>query len=101
MLLDIKNLHISAPDKEIVHGVSLQIKPGEIHAIMGPNGAGKTTLSGVLAGKENYEVTSGEVIYKGKNLLEMAPEIRGKNNIIPELSSEEKEKIDNALRDVD
>jgi Fe-S cluster assembly ATP-binding protein len=80
-MLKIKNLKARADGKEILKGINLEIKPGEIHAIMGPNGAGKTTLSGVLAGKENYEVTSGEVIYKGKNLLEMAPEIRAREGI--------------------
>ncbi len=80
-MLKIKNLKARADGKEILKGINLEIKPGEIHAIMGPNGAGKTTLSGVLAGKENYEVTSGEVIYKGKNLLEMAPEMRAREGI--------------------
>jgi Fe-S cluster assembly ATP-binding protein len=75
-MLEIKNLHVSVDDHEILKGIDLKINPGEIHAIMGPNGSGKSTLAHVLAGKEGYEVTSGEVIYKGKNLLEMAPEDR-------------------------
>ena len=76
MLLDIQNLHISAPDKEIVHGVSLQIKPGEIHAIMGPNGSGKSTLSATLMGHPKYKATEGTVKFSGKDLLKMDPSQR-------------------------
>ena len=76
MLLDIQNLHISAPDKEIVHGVSLQIKPGEIHAIMGPNGSGKSTLSATLMGHPKYKATEGTVQFDGKDLMKMDPSQR-------------------------
>ena len=76
VLLSIKDLHACIGDKEILKGIDLEIRPGEIHAVMGPNGAGKSTLSSVLAGKPQYEVTSGSVTFNGKNLLEMSPEER-------------------------
>lgn len=76
MLLDIQNLFISAPDKEIVHGLSLQIKPGEVHAIMGPNGSGKSTLSATLMGHPKYKATKGKVKFNGKDLLKMDPSER-------------------------
>ena len=76
MLLAIKDLHASIGDKEILKGVNLQINAGEVHAIMGPNGNGKSTLASVIAGNELFTVTKGEVLYKGKNLLEMSIEER-------------------------
>ncbi len=75
-MLEIKDLHVKIEDKEILKGVTLTVNPGEVHSIMGPNGSGKSTLSQVLAGKESYEVTSGSITFKGKNLLELAPEER-------------------------
>jgi len=75
-MLEIKDLHVKIEDKEILKGVTLTINPGEVHSIMGPNGSGKSTLSQVLAGRESYEVTSGSITFKGKNLLELAPEQR-------------------------
>ena len=75
-LLEIKNLHATIDGKEILKGIDLTIKAGEVHAIMGPNGSGKSTLSNVLVGHPAYTVTEGEVIYKGKNLLELSPEDR-------------------------
>ena len=75
-LLTVRNLHAKAGDIEILHGVDLSVNAGEVHAIMGPNGSGKSTLAQILAGRDQYEVTEGEVIYRGKNLLEMAPEER-------------------------
>ena len=75
-LLEIRNLHASASGKEILRGINLTINTGEVHAIMGPNGAGKSTLSAILTGNPQYEVTQGEILYKGRNLLDMKPEER-------------------------
>ncbi len=75
-LLEIHNLHARAAGKEILRGIDLTINPGEVHAVMGPNGAGKSTLSAILTGNPQYEVTQGEILYKGRNLLEMKPEER-------------------------
>ena len=75
-MLSISNLHASIGDKQILNGINLDIKPGEVHAIMGPNGSGKSTLASVLAGREDYEVTEGSVTFLGKDLLELAPEER-------------------------
>jgi len=81
MLLEIKNLHVSVEGKEILKGINLKVNTGEVHAIMGPNGSGKSTLAQVLAGREEYEVTKGEIIYNGKNLLELPPEDRAREGI--------------------
>lgn len=75
-MLEIRDLHASVDGKSILNGVNLTINPGEVHCIMGPNGSGKSTLSKVLAGREDYEVTKGEVIYQGKNLLDLEPHER-------------------------
>jgi Fe-S cluster assembly ATP-binding protein len=75
-LLEVKDLHASAGDKEILKGISLSVNPGEIHAIMGPNGSGKSTLAQVLAGHPALQVTSGQVLFEGRDLLEMQPEER-------------------------
>ncbi|HKL07395.1 MAG TPA: Fe-S cluster assembly ATPase SufC [Bacteroidales bacterium] len=80
-MLNIKNLHASIEGKEILKGVSLQVRKGEIHAIMGPNGSGKSTLASVLAGKEMFEVTQGEIDYQGKDLFELSPEERASEGI--------------------
>ena len=75
-MLIVRDLHVKVGDQEILKGIDLQVSAGEIHAIMGPNGSGKSTLAQVLAGRETYEVTAGEVLYQGKDLLEMSPEER-------------------------
>ena len=82
-LLDINNLHVKLADEDrtILNGLSLSVKPGEVHAIMGPNGSGKSTLSYVLAGRDGYEVTDGSVTYKGENLLDMAPHARAAKGV--------------------
>ena len=80
-MLEIRNLHAGIKGNQILNGINLKVNLGEVHAIMGPNGSGKSTLAGVLAGRETYEVTGGEVIYKGMNLLEMAPEDRAREGI--------------------
>lgn len=80
-MLSIKNLHASVEDKQILNGLNLEIKAGEVHAIMGPNGSGKSTLSQVLAGNEAFEVTEGEVTFNGDNLLDLATEERAREGI--------------------
>ncbi len=80
-MLSIKNLKAKIEEKEILKGINLEVKPGEVHAIMGPNGSGKSTLASVLTGREGYEVTGGEVIYDGKNLLELSAEDRSREGI--------------------
>src|SRR3546814_3121425 len=80
-MLTIKDLKASIEGKEILRGISLQVNPGEVHAIMGPNGSGKSTLSAILAGREEYEVTGGSVTYNGEDLLELAPEERARAGI--------------------
>jgi len=81
MMLEIKNLRAKVGDKEILRGINLGVGAGEVHAIMGPNGSGKSTLAHVLSGRENYEVTAGEVIYNGKDLLAMSPEERAREGV--------------------
>jgi Fe-S cluster assembly ATP-binding protein len=80
-MISIKNLHASIEGKSILNGINLDIKPGEVHAIMGPNGAGKSTLSSVLAGRADYTVTEGEVNFMGKDLLELSPEDRAREGM--------------------
>src|SRR5947209_5143368 len=80
-MLEIKNLHAKVEDNEILRGIDLKVNAGEVHAIMGKNGSGKSTLAGVLAGRDAYEVTAGEVLYQGKDLLDMDPEERAREGI--------------------
>ncbi len=80
-MLEIKNLHAKVEEKAILQGLDLTIQPGEVHAIMGPNGSGKSTLAHVLTGRDGYEVTDGEVLYQGKDILEMEPEERAGEGI--------------------
>ena len=80
-MLSIKNLHAGVEEKEILKGLNLEVKPGEVHAFMGPNGAGKSSLASVLSGRPNYEVTGGSVTLDGKDLLEMSPEDRAREGV--------------------
>ena len=80
-MIHIKNLHASINGNEILKGFNLDVNPGEVHAIMGPNGSGKSTLASVLAGREIFDVTEGEVIYRGNDLLDMEPDVRAKEGI--------------------
>lgn len=80
-MLSIKNLHAGVEDKEILKGLNLEVKAGEVHAIMGPNGAGKSSLASVLSGRPNYEVTAGTAILDGKDILEMSPEDRAREGV--------------------
>jgi Fe-S cluster assembly ATP-binding protein len=80
-MLEIKNLHAGIEGREILKGINLTVNKGEIHAIMGPNGSGKSTLAKVLAGHPQYEVTGGEILYEGRNLLEMAPDERARAGV--------------------
>src|SRR6266542_2063009 len=79
--LNIENLHITVGDQEIVRGLTLRVPRGEVHALMGPNGSGKITLARVLAGHPDYQVTSGEVLYDGRDLLAMDPETRAREGV--------------------
>ncbi|HEY2930398.1 MAG TPA: Fe-S cluster assembly ATPase SufC [Acidobacteriota bacterium] len=80
-MLEIRNLHVKAGEKVILRGIDLIVNAGEVHSIMGPNGSGKSTLAQVLAGRESYEVTEGQVLYNGRDLLEMAPEDRAREGL--------------------
>ena len=80
-MLSIKNLHARVEDKDILRGINLEVKAGEVHAIMGPNGSGKSTLSSVIAGNENYEVTEGEILLEGEDIGELAPEERAHKGV--------------------
>ncbi|MDP2884597.1 MAG: Fe-S cluster assembly ATPase SufC [Ignavibacteria bacterium] len=80
-MLEIRNLHASVNGKKILNGINLKVQAGEVHAIMGPNGSGKSTLAQVLAGRETYEATEGEVLYEGKDLLAMSPEDRAREGV--------------------
>ncbi|MFZ1291835.1 MAG: Fe-S cluster assembly ATPase SufC [Melioribacteraceae bacterium] len=80
-MIKIKNLHANVEETEILKGIDLEVNAGEIHAIMGPNGSGKSTLANVLAGHESYEVTEGEIIFNGKNIVEMEPDVRAREGL--------------------
>ncbi len=82
-MLNIKNLHAAVEGNAILKGINLNVKAGEVHAIMGPNGSGKSSLASVLAGREAYEVTEGSVDFDGKDLLDMSPEVRAREGLFP------------------
>src|SRR3954471_19583579 len=81
LMLEIRNLHAGVEGKQILKGVDLVINPGEVHAVMGPNGSGKSTLAQILAGRDGYEITEGQVLYQGKDLLELDPEERAREGV--------------------
>src|SRR6185295_7101757 len=80
-ILEIKNLHAGVEGKQILKGIDLTLNEGEVHAVMGPNGSGKSTLAAVLAGRDGYDITEGEVLYRGKDLLDMDPEERAREGV--------------------
>ena len=80
-MLEIRNLHAGVENKQILKGINLSLNPGEVHAIMGPNGSGKSTLAAILAGREGYDITEGQVIYRGMDLLELDPEERAREGV--------------------
>ncbi len=80
-MLEIVNLHAGIEGQEILNGVNLTIQKGQVHSIMGPNGSGKSTLASILAGKEDYVITDGDILYNGKSIIEMAPEERAQEGI--------------------
>ena len=80
-MLEIKDLWVKVEDTEILKGIDLKVKPGELHAIMGPNGSGKSTLASALAGRDYFEITNGKITYEGKDLLELEPEDRAREGI--------------------
>lgn len=80
-MLEIKNLHVNVGGKEILKGINLKVNAGEVHAIMGPNGSGKSTLAQTIAGKQDYDITKGQVLFEGKNLLELSPEDRAREGV--------------------
>ncbi len=82
MLLKVENLQAQIDEKQILKGLNLEVKAGEVHAIMGPNGAGKSTLASVLAGRDDYEVTAGTVDFDGEDLLELAPDERARKGLV-------------------
>ena len=80
-MLTVKDLFVKVEEKEILKGINLEVNAGEVHAIMGPNGSGKSTLANVIAGRDGYEITSGEVLYNGQDLLDMSPEERAREGV--------------------
>src|SRR5688572_32878414 len=97
-MLEVKNLKVRVEDKEILRGVNLSVNTGEVHAIMGPNGSGKSTFARAIAGHPGYEVTEGQILYKGQDLLEMDPDERARDGVFMAFQRSEERRVGKECR---